>query len=143
MPPLRPARPRWRRIRSIRRSRPGPATSTPASPPPSAAMALRRSPAARRPGPSFLRMSPGPEGEAGMDEAARLYRTIVPVADIERAATFYSAVLGGPGRRVSPGRHYFGDLRGGILALYSPSDDGDARKYGVAWRAHPLQYVYF
>ena len=79
-----------------------------------------------------------------MADIAHLYRTIVPVADIEQAARFYAAVLGEAGRRVSGGRHYFGEMgAGGILALYSPFDDGDARKYGVEWRPHPLQYVYF
>jgi len=75
----------------------------------------------------------------------RLYRVILPVSDIERASRFYAAVLDVPGRRVSGGRHYFGDLEAGgaILALYSPENDGDARKYGVEWRQHPLQYVYF
>ena len=37
---------------------------------------------------------------------AHLYRVILPVSDIDRAAS-YAAVLGSPGRRVSPGRHYF------------------------------------
>ena len=74
----------------------------------------------------------------------KLYRTIVPVSDIEAAASFYAAVFAEPGRRVSGGRHYFGDVDGGsILALYSPTDDGDARRYGAEWRPHPLQYVYF
>lgn len=74
-----------------------------------------------------------------------LYRVIVPVTDIEQAAQFYSEVLGEPGRRVSGGRHYFGaDQAGGaILACYSPKDDGDAHRYGVKWRPHPLQDVYF
>ena len=74
-----------------------------------------------------------------------LYRVILPVTDIEAGARFYAAILEEPGRRVSPGRHYFGDpdKGGAILALYSPSDDGDARRYGVAWRQHPLQYLYF
>lgn len=56
----------------------------------------------------------------------RLYRVIVPVDDIEVAARFYSSLLGQPGARVSPGRHYFacGDV---TLALYSPRADGDAR----------------
>lgn len=56
--------------------------------------------------------------------AARLYRVIVPVADIERAAAFYSRVLGAAGRRVSPGRHYF-DCGGTILACFDPRADGD------------------
>lgn len=54
----------------------------------------------------------------------RLYRVIVPVADIDRAQTFYSQLLALPGRRVSPGRHYF-DCGGTILACYDPVADGD------------------
>lgn len=71
---------------------------------------------------------------------ARLYRVILPVADIERAASFYGTVLGAPGARVSPGRHYF-DCGGVILACYSPSADGD--EDAGPWRLHPNQYVYF
>lgn len=71
-----------------------------------------------------------------------LYRTILPVNDIEKAAQFYSAVLGNPGRRVSPGRHYFGDIgTGAILACYDPLADGDG--IGEGWKHHPLQYIYF
>lgn len=55
---------------------------------------------------------------------ARLYRVILPVSDIARAQEFYSALLGAPGRRVSPGRHYF-DCGGTILACYDPRADGD------------------
>jgi catechol 2,3-dioxygenase-like lactoylglutathione lyase family enzyme len=69
--------------------------------------------------------------------APRLYRVILPVSDIERAATFYADLLGAPGRRVSPGRHYFdaGDV---ILALVDPGADGDSGN------ARPNQdYVYF
>ncbi len=75
----------------------------------------------------------------------RLYRVILPVANIEEAARFYGVVLGQPGKRVSGGRHYFGSAEtgGAILACYSPRDDGDGRKYGDTWRQHPLQYVYF
>jgi predicted enzyme related to lactoylglutathione lyase len=73
-----------------------------------------------------------------------LYRVILPVTDIETGSRFYADILGEPGRRVSPGRHYFGDRQGGaVLALYSPVHDGDAGQYGVAWRQHPLQYLYF
>jgi catechol 2,3-dioxygenase-like lactoylglutathione lyase family enzyme len=70
-------------------------------------------------------------------DAPRLYRVILPVGDIERAARFYSELLGAEGRRVSPGRHYFdaGDV---ILALVDPGADGDGRE------ARPNQdYVYF
>jgi predicted enzyme related to lactoylglutathione lyase len=70
----------------------------------------------------------------------RLYRIILPVPDIERAAAFYGTVFGEPGQRVSPGRHYF-DCGGTILACYDPVADGDGGQHG--WRFHPLQYLYF
>jgi catechol 2,3-dioxygenase-like lactoylglutathione lyase family enzyme len=53
-----------------------------------------------------------------------LYRVILPVGDIERAAAFYGRLLAMPGERVSPGRHYF-DCEGTILACYDPRADGD------------------
>jgi predicted enzyme related to lactoylglutathione lyase len=56
--------------------------------------------------------------------APRLFRVIVPVHDITRAAEFYEALLGMGGSRVSPGRHYI-DAGGVILALYDPTADGD------------------
>ena len=46
----------------------------------------------------------------------RLYRVIIPVADIEQAAHFYGTVFAVNGERVSPGRHYF-DCGGTTLAL--------------------------
>ncbi|MEW6320891.1 MAG: VOC family protein [Acidobacteriota bacterium] len=69
-----------------------------------------------------------------------IYRIILPVQDIERAAAFYGAVLGQAGERVSPGRHYFrcGPV---VLACYDPIADGDDL-YG-GWVHHPNQYVYF
>ena len=71
------------------------------------------------------------------DGTPRLYRVILPVGDIERAARFYSELLGAEGRRISPGRHYF-DAGEIILALVDPGADGDGRK------ARPNQdYVYF
>ncbi|MDA8016526.1 MAG: hypothetical protein MPN21_03675 [Thermoanaerobaculia bacterium] len=54
----------------------------------------------------------------------KLFRVLLPVSDIERAASFYAAVLGQQGYRVSPGRHYF-DCEGTILACYDPAADGD------------------
>jgi predicted enzyme related to lactoylglutathione lyase len=75
--------------------------------------------------------------------AMNLYRVILPVSDIEAGARFYASILDEPGRRVSPGRHYFGGSAGAILAVYSAADDGDARRYGVKWQQHPLQYLYF
>lgn len=55
---------------------------------------------------------------------AKLFRVILPVADIGAAASFYERVLGQTGQRVSPGRHYF-DCEGAILACYDPKADGD------------------
>jgi len=55
---------------------------------------------------------------------ARLFRVIAPVGDIDAAATFYGRILDDPGRRISPGRHYFG-CGGAILACFDPRADGD------------------
>jgi len=54
----------------------------------------------------------------------KLFRVILPVTDINRAARFYEAVLGAEGKRVSAGRHYF-DCGGTILACFDPRTDGD------------------
>ena len=70
----------------------------------------------------------------------RLYRVILPVANIESAAKFYSHVFETPGERVSPGRHYF-DCGGVILACYDPSADGDELDQG--WTYHENQFLYF
>ncbi len=68
---------------------------------------------------------------------AKLFRVILPVSDIRRAAEFYGRVLGTPGMRVSGGRHYF-DCGGTILACFSPREDGDG------WEARPNQdHFYF
>jgi catechol 2,3-dioxygenase-like lactoylglutathione lyase family enzyme len=58
---------------------------------------------------------------------AKLYRVILPVADLDSAVGFYSRVLGQHGQRVSPGRHYF-DCEGTILACYDPRADGDQQE---------------
>lgn len=55
---------------------------------------------------------------------ARLYRVVIQVSDIDRAEAYYAALLGTPGQRVSPGRHYF-DCDGTILACFDPRADGD------------------
>jgi uncharacterized glyoxalase superfamily protein PhnB len=69
--------------------------------------------------------------------SARLFRVILPVSSIDQAAAFYRAVLGQPGERVSPGRHYFG-CGGVILACFDPREDGDP------WDATPNpDHVYF
>jgi len=62
-----------------------------------------------------------------------LFRVILPVSEIEAAASFYAAVLGMPGDRVSPGRHYF-SCGGTILACYDALADGDPE---------PVGHVYF
>jgi uncharacterized glyoxalase superfamily protein PhnB len=58
-----------------------------------------------------------------------LFRVILPVTDIEGAASFYARVLGIPGSRVSSGRHYF-DCGGTILACYDALADGDSQQVG-------------
>lgn len=70
----------------------------------------------------------------------KLYRVILPVRDIERAAEIYGQLLQTPGQRVSPGRHYF-NCGGTILACYDPDADGDGEQSG--WRHHPNQFLYF
>ena len=55
---------------------------------------------------------------------ARIFRILLPVHDIDRAATFYESILSQAGKRVSPGRHYF-NCEGLILACFDPAADGD------------------
>lgn len=61
----------------------------------------------------------------------RVFRIILPVTAIEQAAGFYGALLAQPGRRVSPGRHYF-DLGQLVLACHDPAADGEPGT------AHPM-----
>lgn len=70
----------------------------------------------------------------------RLFRVIHPVPDTDRGSAVYAAILGDPGHRVSPGRHYF-NCGGTILAVYCPGADGDEPAGG--WKHHPNQYLYF
>lgn len=70
---------------------------------------------------------------------ARLFRVIVPVSDIEQAASFYYNVLGVKGKRLSSGRHYF-ELEGCTLACYDPLSDRD--NLGQGWLHHEKQYIY-
>ena len=69
-----------------------------------------------------------------------LYRTILPVPDIDKATQFYRQVLIVDGVRVSPGRHYF-RFDDFVFALYDPIADGDSPEY--KWQFHPDQYLYF
>jgi len=57
---------------------------------------------------------------------ADLFRVLVPVTNIEAGVRFYGEVLEAPGKRVSPGRHYF-DCGGTILACFDPEADGEGR----------------
>lgn len=66
----------------------------------------------------------------------RLFRVIVPVTDLEKAAVFYESTLGLAGERVSPGRYYI-DCGGTILALFD-SQAEDRRES----RANP-EHIYF
>ena len=59
---------------------------------------------------------------------ARLFRVIVPVSDIRRAAEFYETLFGEPGVRVSQGRHYF-HCGATILACYDPAADVDEKVF--------------
>lgn len=69
--------------------------------------------------------------------AARLYRVILPVNNLDIAVPFYAALLALPGQRVSNGRHYF-SCGAVILALYDPRSDGDDRT------PHPnFDHLYF
>jgi len=80
---------------------------------------------------SFSNMSPSKMS------GARLFRVIVPVSNIEEAAVFYGALLGQPGKQISPGRHYFG-CGEVILACFDPQADGDS------WEAKPNpDHLYF
>ncbi len=72
--------------------------------------------------------------------AAKLFRIILPVGDIERAAVVYGEILGVGGERVSPGRHYFrcGET---VLACYDSAADGDGACEPC--RYQPNQFIYF
>lgn len=54
----------------------------------------------------------------------RLFRVMVPVRDIEAAASFYGRVLGLPGRRVSAGRHDFGCDGAMLSCIHAVAGDG-------------------
>jgi len=69
--------------------------------------------------------------------SAKLFRVIIAVSDIERAAAFYESILGERGRRVSDGRHYF-NCGGTILACFDPQADGD----GYSPKPNP-EWLYF
>jgi catechol 2,3-dioxygenase-like lactoylglutathione lyase family enzyme len=53
----------------------------------------------------------------------RIFRVTVEVADLDKATTFYSKLLGSDGKRHPGARHYF-DCGGVILAVLDPSRGG-------------------
>ena len=55
-----------------------------------------------------------------MADAPQLFRVVVPVSDLEKAAGFYSKLLGAKGRRIHGARHYF-DCGPVILAVLDPT----------------------
>jgi len=65
-----------------------------------------------------------------------LFRVILPVTNLDIAADFYGKLFEQPGRRVSPGRHYF-DCGGTILACFDPS-----REDGYIAQPNP-EHLYF
>src|SRR5713101_7797565 len=71
----------------------------------------------------------------GESMAIHLFRVIVPVADIDRAARFYAGLLGFDGERIAPERHYF-DCGGTLLALVDPAG------HNRAFQPNP-DHIYF
>jgi len=71
-----------------------------------------------------------------MANAPKLFRVILQVSDLDRAAAFYSDLLNDEGRRIPRGsRHYF-DCGAVILALVDVSAGGEEAK--------PIpDYIYF
>jgi predicted enzyme related to lactoylglutathione lyase len=67
--------------------------------------------------------------------SVKLFRVILPVADLDHAATFYGHLLDSPGERIAPERHYF-DCGGTILALVNPAG------HDQPFRPNP-DHVYF
>jgi catechol 2,3-dioxygenase-like lactoylglutathione lyase family enzyme len=66
-------------------------------------------------------------GRDTRDGPPRLFRVIVPVADIDAATRFYQALLGLEGERISSGRHYF-RCGGAIVACFDPVAEEGARE---------------
>jgi len=70
-----------------------------------------------------------------MADTPNLYRVILHVSDLDKAAEFYSTLLGSQGRRIRGARHYF-DCGPVILALVDPEGGGEKSK------PNP-DYIYF
>ena len=62
-----------------------------------------------------------------MKQTPRMFRVILQVSNLNKAAAFYEKLLGANGRRVHSSRHYV-DCGPVILALVDPSGDGAKAK---------------
>jgi lactoylglutathione lyase len=72
-------------------------------------------------------------------DTIKLFRIVVMVKDVSKAADFYSKLLGKPGQYVGSGRHYF-PAGGTILVLLDPAKDPNWEKIPPT----PLpNYIYF
>ena len=70
----------------------------------------------------------------------RIYRTTLPVTNLEKAVAFYQKVLGRKGKPVSPTRHYF-NCGGVVIVCWDYKTEGPPPPEG--WKPYPFQYVYF
>lgn len=62
-----------------------------------------------------------------MADVPSLFRVVLQVSDMDKAAAFYEKLLGAAGRRVHGSRHYF-DCGPMILALVDPTAGGETPK---------------
>ena len=56
-------------------------------------------------------------------DVPKIFRVTLEVSDIDKAATFYSKLLGQPGKRHPGARHYF-DCGGVVLSVLDPTQGG-------------------
>jgi predicted enzyme related to lactoylglutathione lyase len=68
--------------------------------------------------------------------ADKIFRVVLQVADLDRAAEFYAKLLDDPGRRIPRASRHYIDCGAVILALVDPTPGGEEAK--------PLpDYIYF
>ncbi|HEY3038625.1 MAG TPA: VOC family protein [Pyrinomonadaceae bacterium] len=68
--------------------------------------------------------------------ADKIFRVVLQVADLDRAAEFYAKLLDDPGRRIPRASRHYIDCGSVILALVDPTPGGEEAK--------PLpDYIYF
>jgi predicted enzyme related to lactoylglutathione lyase len=79
-----------------------------------------------------------------MSDVPNLYRIILQVSDLEKAAEFYSKLLGIEGRSIRGARHYF-DCGAVILALLDVTTGGEDAKPipdNIYFSVNDLEAVY-